>query len=219
MIMSRKVGILGSGQVAKVLGRGFISNGYDVMLGTRDESKLADWLTQNPDAALGSFEETAAHGDLVVLAVKGLIAENLVKELAPKLQGKTVIDTTNPIAQAPPVNGVLKYFTTHDESLMEILQRAAPGANFVKAFNCVGNGYMVNPKITGGPPTMFIAGNSDPARREVAGILKQFGWDVGDMGKAEAARAIEPLCMLWCIPGMTGGSRNHAFKLLVDHVN
>jgi predicted dinucleotide-binding enzyme len=212
--MARKVGILGSGQVAKVLATGFLGIGDDVMLGTREPSKLTDWLRQNAKAKVGSFGDAAAHGEVIVLAVKGLVAEDLVKSLGSVLAGKTVIDTTNPIAQAAPVNGVLKYFTTLDESLMEILQKAAPKANFVKAFNCVGNGYMVNPKISGGPPTMFIAGNSEGARKEVAKILEMFGWEVSDMGKAEAARAIEPLCMLWCIPSMTGGSRAHAFKLL-----
>jgi len=212
--MGRKVGILGSGQVARVLAAGFIGIGDDVMVGTRDQAKLADWLRQNPKAKAGSFEEAAAHGTVVVLAVKGLVAESLVKRLSSALTEKTIIDTTNPIAQAAPVNGVLKYFTSLDESLLEILQKAAPRANFVKAFNCVGNGYMVNPKIAGGPPTMFIAGNSDAARANVTEILVKFGWEVADMGKAEAARAIEPLCMLWCIPGLTGGPWNHAFKLL-----
>jgi len=217
--MGSKVGILGSGQVAKVLAAGFIARGYEVVMGTRDPMKLDDWRKQNPKATVGSFEDAATHGAIIVLAVKGLVAEDLVRSLASRLEGKTVIDTTNPIAQAPPVNGVLKYFTTLDESLMEILQRAAPGANFVKAFNCVGNGYMVNPRISGGPPSMFIAGNNDSARREVTRILKEFGWDISDMGKAEAARAIEPLCMLWCIPAFTGKGGNHAFKLLTDNVN
>ena len=212
--MGRKIGILGSGRVARVLAGGFIANGDDVMLGTRDRAKLADWLKQNTGARTGSFDETAAHGEVIVLAVKGGVAEMLVKSLEKNLTGKTIIDTTNPIADAPPVNGVLRYFTNLDESLMERLQRTAPAANFVKAFNCVGNEFMVNPKINGGPPTMFIAGNSESARQEVSDILKKFGWDVGDMGKAEAARAIEPLCMLWCIPLMVGGKRDHAFKLL-----
>lgn len=217
--MSRKVGIIGSGSVAKVLGNGFLAHGFEVMLGTRDPSKLSEWVAASTKGKVGSFEEASRFGDLVVLAINGTVAEGVVKDLREQLKGKTVIDTTNPIAKAPPVNGVLKYFTTLDESLMEILQRAAPEANFVKAFNSVGNGYMVNPKITGGPPTMFIAGNSDAARKEVSAILKLFGWDVSDMGKAEAARAIEPLCMLWCIPSFIGKGRHHAFKLLSDSVN
>jgi predicted dinucleotide-binding enzyme len=212
--MSKKIGVIGSGQVAKVLSAGFLSHGYEVMLGTRDASKLSEFQKKNPAARVGNFEQAAQYGDIVVLAVKGIVAGTLITDLAPHLSGKTIIDTTNPIAAAPPVNGVLKYFTNLDESLMERLQRAAPKANFVKAFNSVGNEFMVNPKIAGGPPTMFIAGNNDGARKDVTGILKMFGWEVSDLGKAEAARAIEPLCMLWCIPLMLGGERNHAFKLL-----
>jgi 8-hydroxy-5-deazaflavin:NADPH oxidoreductase len=212
--MNKKVGVLGSGSVAKVLARGFLSNGHDVMMGTRDATKLGDFQKQQPAVKVGSFDQAAAYGELIVLAVKGIVAGTLVTDLASHLSGKTVIDTTNPIAAAPPVNGVLKYFTNLDESLMERLQRAVPKANFVKAFNSVGNEFMVNPKISGGPPTMFIAGNSDNARKEVTDVLKMFGWDICDLGKAESARAIEPLCMLWCIPLMQGGGRNHAFKLL-----
>jgi predicted dinucleotide-binding enzyme len=150
-----------------------------------------------------------------VLAVKGTAAESAVKsaQLA-NLKGKTVIDTTNPIADAPPVNGVLKFFTSLDDSLMERLQKLAPEANFVKSFSCVGNVFMVNADFGGVKPTMFIAGNSDAAKAEVKAILNQFGWEFEDMGKAEAARAIEPLCILWCIPGFLSNSWMHAFKLL-----
>lgn len=212
--MAKKVGILGSGSVAQVLATGFITHGFDVMVGTRDSSKLKAWNDKNPRGTVGSFEDAVAFGEIVVLAVKGTAAEGLVTALASKLAGKTVIDTTNPIVPAPPVNGVLKYFTTLDESLMERLQRHAGEARFVKAFSIVGNESMVNPVFPAGKPTMFICGNDEAARKEVAIILDKFGWDVCDMGKAEAARAIEPLCMLWCIPGMIGQPRNHALKLI-----
>jgi 8-hydroxy-5-deazaflavin:NADPH oxidoreductase len=109
----------------------------------------------------------------------------------------------------------LKFFTSHDESLMERLQREFPSANFVKAFNSVGSALMVNPQFKGGKPTMFICGNSEAAKKSVGGILDQFGWEVADMGSAEAARAIEPLCMLWCLPGFLRNEWVHAFKLLV----
>ena len=125
-----------------------------------------------------------------------------------------MIDTTNPIADAPPVNGVLRFFTDLDDSLMERLQREFPDARFVKAFNSVGNARMVDPEFAGGRPTMFICGNDEPAKATVTEILDQFGWDVADMGKAEAARAIEPLCMLWCIPGFLRNEWTHAFALL-----
>lgn len=211
-----KIGILGSGQVAQVLANGFIQHGHDVMLGTRENSKLKDWQAKAGNkGSIGSFEATAKFGEVIVLAVKGSAAENVIKMTgAEALKNKTVIDATNPIAEEPPVNGVLKFFTGPNDSLMERLQKFVPEANFVKAFSCVGNSLMVNPKMTEGTPTMFICGNSDKAKEQVKDILKQFGWEWADMGKAEAARAIEPLCMLWCIPGFINNSWMHAFKLL-----
>src|SRR6267142_565082 len=135
-------------------------------------------------------------------------------DVAKNLSGKTVVDVTNPIADAPPTNGVLKLFTSLDESLMERLQREFAGAKLVKAFNSVGSACMVNPEFKGGPPTMFICGNDAGAKKTVTGILEQFGWETADMGKAEAARAIEPLCILWCVPGFLRNDWTHAFKLL-----
>ena len=210
-----KVGILGSGDVAKALARGFIAHGHEVMLGTRDAGKLADWAAVNKGARVGSFLDTAKFGDLVVLAVKGTAAADVLHiATAANLGGKIVLDATNPIADAAPVNGVLKFFTSLDESLMERLQREFGGARFVKAFNSVGSACMVNPQFNGGTPTMFICGNDDAAKKIVTGILAQFGWEAADMGKVEAARAIEPLCMLWCIPGFLRNDWVHAFKLL-----
>lgn len=210
-----KIGVLGSGDVAKVLAGGCLKHGHDVMLGTRDRAKLADWSAQNPHARTGSFGQAAEFGDVIVLAVKGAAAADALRLAGAKnLAGKPVIDATNPIADAPPVNGVLKFFTSLDESLMEQLQQAFPDANFVKAFNSVGNARMVNPQFKAGKPAMFICGNDEKAKRIVTGILDQFGWDTVDMGKAEAARAIEPLCMLWCIPGFLRNEWTHAFALL-----
>jgi predicted dinucleotide-binding enzyme len=210
-----KVGVLGSGDVAKTLAIGFAANGHSVMLGTRTAGKLAEWAKQNATVQIGSFADSAKFGEVIALAVKGTAAQAALRTAnAVNLAGKTVIDATNPIADEPPKNGVLKYFTNLDESSMERLQREFSDANFVKAFNSVGNACMVNPKFAGGRPTMFICGNSDDAKRTVSKILDQFGWDTADMGKAESARAIEPLCMLWCIPGFLRNDWTHAFKLL-----
>lgn len=210
-----KVGILGSGAVAKALAAGFMGHSHVVMLGTRDPSKLEDWDWKNRGGIVGSFAETARFGEILVLAVKGTVAAEVLRAASiTDLAGKTVIDATNPIADSPPENGVLRFFTSLDESLMERLQRQFPAAHFVKAFNSIGNALMVHPKLAGGKPTMFICGNSDAAKKTVAGILDQFGWEVADMGKVEAARAIEPLCILWCIPGFLRNEWSHAFKLL-----
>jgi predicted dinucleotide-binding enzyme len=164
---------------------------------------------------VGSLAEAAQFGNVVVLAVKGAASsEALHAAGSSNLAGKPVIDATNPIGDAPPRHGVLQFFTTLDESLMEQLQREFPDARFVKAFNSVGNARMVNPRFEGGKPTMFICGNDEGAKKTVATILDQFGWETADMGKVEAARAIEPLCMLWCIPGFLRNEWTHAFKLL-----
>jgi predicted dinucleotide-binding enzyme len=209
-----KVGVLGSGEVAKTLGAGFMKHGHQVMMGTRHPEKLADWSTKGTGAQIASFSEAAKFGELVVLAVQGAVAaEALRAPGAANLDGKTVIDVTNPIAGGP-VHGVIKFFTTLDDSLMERLQKEFPAAQFVKAFNSVGAVSMVNPHFAGGPPTMFICGNDDHAKQTVKGILYQFGWDTEDMGRAEAARAIEPLCILWCIPGFLRNDWVHAFKML-----
>jgi 8-hydroxy-5-deazaflavin:NADPH oxidoreductase len=210
-----KVGVLGSGDVAKSLASGFIKHGHSVMVGTREPAKLAAWAKQNPSAKVGSFADTAKFGEVVVLAVKGTAAQAALRAASPgNLSGKPVIDATNPIADAPPANGVLKFFTSFDESLLERLQKEFAGARFVKAFNSVGHAFMVNPSFKGGKPTMFICGNDEAAKKTVTTVLDQFGWETADMGKAEAARAIEPLSMLWCIPGFLRNEWTHAFKVL-----
>jgi predicted dinucleotide-binding enzyme len=210
-----RIGILGSGDVAKALAVGFIKYGHELMLGTREPGKLADWTARQHTAKVGSFADAAKFGEVVVLAVKGTVAAEALRAAgSTNLSGKVVIDAANPIADAPPVNGVVKFFTNLDESLMERLQREFAGARFVKAFNSVGNPFMVNPQLPGGKPTMFICGNDEAAKQTVRGILDQFGWETADMGKAESARAIEPLCMLWLIPGFLRNEWSHAFKLL-----
>jgi len=210
----KKVGILGSGDVGRSLAKGFIDKGYEVMVGSRNGTKaaLVDTVLET-DVATGTFSEVAAWGELVIIAVKGSAAEGVVSENAKHLNGKTVIDVTNPIADDEPENGVLKYFTSLDESLAERLQVAAPEAHIVKAWNSVGHSNMVNPDY-GAVPTMPLCGDDTEARKEVAETLTEFGWEVADMGALTAARAIEPLAMLICIPGFQRGDWGHALKLL-----
>jgi 8-hydroxy-5-deazaflavin:NADPH oxidoreductase len=210
-----KIGVIGSGDVARTLANGFLGHGHEVTIGTREPSKLADWAQQNPKGHVGSFADAARFAEVAVLAVKGTVALDAVRLAGPaNLEDKPTIDACNPIAEAPPKNGVLKFFTSGEDSLLERLQREFPRVRFVKAFNSVGAASMVNPKFAGGPPTMFICGSDDGAKKTVSTILEQFGWESADMGKVEAARAIEPLCMLWCIPGFLHNDWVHAFKLL-----
>lgn len=204
-----KVGILGTGIVGQTLGRGLKGLGYDVQIGSRTTHSVDNW-----DGPVGTFAQVADWAELVILALKGSAAEVVVSQVKAKIAGKTVIDTTNPLADLPPEDGVVKYFTGPNESLMEHLQAATPEAHFVKAFNSVGTAVMVNPKYEAGKPTMFICGNNQQAKAEVTDILTKLGWETEDLGGVKSARAIEPLCILWCIPGFMHNSWAHAFKLL-----
>jgi 8-hydroxy-5-deazaflavin:NADPH oxidoreductase len=210
-----RIGVLGSGEVAKTLAAGFLKHGHEVLVGTRDPNKLRDWMRANARGSAGSFADAANFGDVIVLAVKGSVAAKALRLAGTShLVGKIVIDACNPIAEQSPVNGVLRFFTSLEDSLMERLQKEFAVARFVKAFSCVGSAQMVDPQHAGGPPTMFICGNDADAKHTVSRLLQQFGWESADMGMVEAARAIEPLCMLWCIPMLRGQGSGHAFKLL-----
>jgi predicted dinucleotide-binding enzyme len=212
----KKIGIIGSGAVGKALAKGFLKYGYDTTIASRSDEKRKALTTEiGGKIKTADFADTAKQCDIIVLAVKGAIVKSVMEQCGiSNFNGKTIIDASNPIADAPPVNGVLKYFSSLDHSLMEDLQKLVPQGNFVKAFCCVGSAFMVDPDFNGQKPSMFICGNNEAAKKEVNTILLQFGWEVEDMGMVEAARAIEPLAMLWCIPGMREGKWSHAFKLL-----
>ncbi len=199
-------GILGSGEVGQALAAGLRKIGHEVRIGTRDPGK-------HPGTA--GFAEVARWAEALVLAIPGPAAESVLRESgAEHLRDKLVIDPTNPVGNEPPEDGVLRYTTGPNSSLMERLQAAFPGARFVKAFNSVGSDLMVDPKLEGGPPTMFICGNDAEAKATVAKLLEQFGWEPADMGTVKSARALEPLAQLWCIPGFLHNQWTHAFRLL-----
>jgi predicted dinucleotide-binding enzyme len=209
------VGILGSGDVGKALSKGFLKYGYQVTIGSDHPEKLSNFKKENPGIETATFDQAAKFGDIVVVCVKGTVAEKIVEKVRQNLSGKTVIDSTNPISDVPPQNGVLKFFTNFEDSLLERLQKIAPDAHFVKSFNIVGAQLMVNPDFGAGTrPTMFICGNDKETKKQVSEIVQKFGFDVEDMGMAESARALEPLCILWCIPGFLRNEWTHALKLL-----
>lgn len=193
-----KVAVLGSGDVGKTLAKGFEKHGYEVKQVSR-----------------GEFASASKWADIVVLAVKGTVAEAALETAgAENIAGKPVLDTTNPISDEKPENGVIRYFTGPNDSLMERLQKKFPDAKLVKVFSCVGNAFMVNPDFGGAKPTMFICGNDAGAKETTRAILDKFGWETEDMGSVTSARAIEPLCILWCARGFIGNGWTHAFKLL-----
>jgi len=210
-----RIGVLGSAGVGQTLAAGLKKHGYEVRSGSRSPAKLSDFAAKAGIEA-GTFEQVAAWAEALVLAVGGTVADDALRQAGEaNLRNKIVIDATNPIAKEPPEDGVIRYFTSPNESLMERLQAAFPDVKFVKAFNSVGQALMVNPQFPDGKPTMFYCGNDADAKRWVATILDQFGWEAADMGTAKAARAIEPLAQLWCIPGFRENSwTGHAFRML-----
>jgi len=198
-----RIAILGSGQVGTALARGYRSHGHEVTIGTR--------RAEVDDLPVGPPAEVIRPADLVVLAVHGTAAVDLVAELAEPLDGKVLVDATNPLEFS---SGAPRLFVGFDDSLGERVQRAAPNARVVKAYNTVGNARMVDPQLGSGPPTMFLAGNDDQAKATVVELLNDTGWDVADLGGIESSRYLEPLCMAWVAYGARTNSWGHAFKLL-----
>lgn len=182
------------------------------MLGTRDVTKLTDWQKENPGGKAGSFADAAGFGDVVVLATLGTATVDAVRQAGvDRFADKVVIDAANPLRSGDAGPQLAIGF---DDSLGEQVQRAIPQARVVKAFNTVGAPYMIDPKFEGGPPTMFVAGNDDRAKQFVSEILRNFGWDVADLGGIEASRYLEPMCMAWVAYGARTSTWHHAFKLL-----
>ena len=210
---TNKAGVLGSGDVGKVLAIGLRGIGYDVMIGSREPEKLAEWTSgAGKGVANGTFEQTAKFGDVLVLATLGQGTENAIRLAGPKnFAGKVVIDATNPLDFS---KGMPQLYVGHTDSLGEQVQRWIPGARVVKAFNTVGNQYFVKPQFPQGPPDMFIAGNDVNAKKLVSEICDKFGWGVIDMGGIESSRYLEPMCMTWVLHGILSKSWNHAFKML-----
>jgi len=209
-----KIGIVGSGGVAKALGSGYLSKGHTVMLGSRDTAKLDEWLsTAGGGATTGSFSDPAAFGEVVFLSVSG---EGLLSaiELAgiDNFSGKTVIDVCNPMDFS---SGVPPRFTaTVGQSLGEQVQATLPDAKVVKAFNTMSAAVMTDPIFDGEPATHFIAGNDDGAKAEATKLIKEFGWQVEDLGGIDQAFFLEALASLYVNFAFKNNQWNQAFKLM-----
>jgi predicted dinucleotide-binding enzyme len=198
-----RIGIIGSGAVGRALAQGLQRHGHQVRIGTRQEHV--------DDLPVGAPAEVAAEADMVFLSVLGSAAVEVASALAEEIEGKVLVDTTNPLDFS---SGSPALFVGHTDSLGERVQRALPRARVVKAYNTVGNALMVDPQLPGGPPTMLIAGDSEDAKAEVGDLLKSTGWDVADSGGIEASRYLEPMCLAWVSLAMRSGNWNQAFKLL-----
>jgi 8-hydroxy-5-deazaflavin:NADPH oxidoreductase len=211
-----RIGIIGSGGVGQALGKGFADLGYEVKLGTRDvhQEKVKTWLAKTgPRVSAGSFSDAAAFGEIIVLATSWSGTESAIKLAEKKnLTGKVVIDVTNPLKIAP--GGPPMLALGHTDSGGEQVQRWISDAHVVKAFNIIGNPFMVNPQFPGGPPDMFICGSNGNAKQKVTEILTAFGWSTIDLGGIESSRYLEPLAMVWITYGFRTNSWSHALKML-----
>jgi 8-hydroxy-5-deazaflavin:NADPH oxidoreductase len=213
-----RIGILGTGDVGRILGAGFASVGHDVKIGSRDpgSQKVKDWVAlTGSHASAGTFAEAAEFAEVAVLATAWSGTKSALELATPaNLAGKVVIDATNPLDFSggfPP-----KLAITGEDSLGERVQRALPDAKVVKAFNTIGNHYFVDPSFREGQPTMLIAGDDEDAKRTVGDVLADFGWpDPVDIGGIEGSRELEAICIAWVKIGGARGAWDHGFKLLV----
>jgi predicted dinucleotide-binding enzyme len=214
--MKEKIGILGSGVVGRTLAQGFLTHGYEVMVGSRDVSKLREWHKNldNPSASTGNFEETAKFGDILVLALHGTAAINAI-DLAGKenFSGKIVMDITNPLDASsgmPP-----KLASTQENPLGKQIQEYIPDAKVVKVFNIVNCQIMVNPMLQEGTPDMFMAGNDEGAKQWVNDLVLSWGWNsCNDLGSIEKSYWLEAFAIIWIEFGFKNNIWSHAFKLL-----
>jgi 8-hydroxy-5-deazaflavin:NADPH oxidoreductase len=206
-----KVGVLGTGDVGKALARGMLLLGHEVMLSGREDNEAARaWAREAGEKARsGSFADAAAFCEIAFLATKGMATEDALRMAGVEhFAGKTVVDATNPLDGMPPALAI-----SGNDSLGERVQRLLTGAHVVKAFNTVGNPLFVHPQLPA-KPDMFIAGNDDGARAEIANICEAWGWGVVDLGGIESSRYLEAIAMAWIVNGLRNGAWNAAFKMV-----
>jgi 8-hydroxy-5-deazaflavin:NADPH oxidoreductase len=204
-----KIGILGSGSVAKALATGFLARGDRVMLGSRTPARLDDWVQANgPTGDAGSLEDAVAFGDWVVVATLGVAAvDSVLMARKEDFTQKVVIDVTNPLRVH--AGGIeLAY---HQPSNGERLQLTLPDARIVKAFNTVGHQHFVKPHFSGARGVMFIAGDDLAAKTAVATLCREWHWETSDVGGIDAARYLEALSVIWIRQEQQTGNWDHAF--------
>jgi predicted dinucleotide-binding enzyme len=192
------MGVLGSGMVAQAISARLAELGYEVMIGTRDAEKLKGWQSSNQRVMIGSFAETAAHGETVFNATNGAASlQALSMAGAENLSGKILVDVSNPLDFSNGFPPSLTIFGT--DSLAEQIQRAFPLTKVVKTLNTVTARVMVYPlEVANGDHHVFISANDVEAKSQVMDLLRSFGWvNIFDLGDLSTARGTEAYLLLW----------------------
>lgn len=193
-----RMGVLGSGMVAQAMSARLAELGYEVMIGTRDAEKLKGWQSSNQRVMIGSFAETAAHGEMVFNATNGAASlQALTMAGTENLSGKILVDVSNPLDFSNGFPPSLTVFGT--DSLAEQIQRAFPLTKVVKTLNTVTARVMVYPlEVANGDHHVFISANDVEAKSQVMDLLRSFGWEnIFDLGDLSTARGTEAYLLLW----------------------
>lgn len=188
------IAIIGTGDVGSALGPAFAKQGHTIVYGSREPERdeVAELVGRTGQGASATTPAAAAEkGDIVVLAVPGLLVEEITRSLG-DLSGKIIIDPTNPLEQR---NGRIEL--AGDTSNAEIIQAAAPDAEVVKAFATLNWKTMADPASAGGPVSIPIAGDDPQAKRKVADLVSGMGLEPIDVGPVAHARWVEGMLILW----------------------
>lgn len=203
--------VIGTGNVGRTLADGWANAGHRTTLAGRDPGRddLAQWSSAT-GVPVASIADAVAAAEVAVLATAWGGTENALSLAGAELAGKVLVDVTNPLV----FTDRLRLAIGHDDSGGEQVQRWAPDARVVKAFNTVGFELFVHPELPDGPGTMFIASDDADAKQVATGLAVDLGWQVHDCGGLVAARLTEPLAMIWIEHALRSGRRDHAFRLL-----
>jgi NADPH-dependent F420 reductase len=197
------IAVIGTGDVGSALGPEFAEQGHTIVYGSRDPERdtVKNLVGKSGDLASATTPaNAAAQADIVVLAVPGLMVDEITRSLG-DLSGKIIIDPTNPLERR-----MNRLEHAVDTSNAEIIQAAAPGAHVVKAFNTLNWRTMVDPSSAGGPVSIPLVGDNDRAKETVAELVSGMGLEPIDVGPLRDARWVEGMLILW-INNRFGGTR------------
>jgi hypothetical protein len=227
-----KIAVFGTGSVGRALAVRLTGLGHKVIMGTRDVTvtsnrqekdmyggpSFSEWYASNSEVILGTFADAAVYGEIIFNATNGNNAVTVLNNAGNGINGKVLIDITNPLDFTQGMPPVLIPSLMNTNSLGEELQRTFPLVKVVKALNTMWNGLMVNPNmLANGDHHVFICGNDTGAKEQVREILREFGWkneNILDLGDITASRGIEMILPLWIRIMMTFGNGAFNFKIV-----